>query len=434
MRLLEGARLHDLTLEPDQEAVLLQAFGPTAIRQPYTQNEAGKLRATATRVCAMEDAVCEKLWRDTLDHYAHRHPDFQGTVRARWDRVRHGLLDANAIDTLRRDLIGAYFLSEYTFKSTAYFNPSMVPHPQQDGGDLRVILSVRAVGEGHISSVAFREGRIDAAGTLTVEDAAGVYEAGVLRGFSLRRDAISEAKIADVRFEANGPLSSRILFPLTAKTSNGLEDLRLVRFRDGGEDTYYGTYTAYDGRQIESQLLGTDDFKRFELGELEGDAVGNKGMGLFPRRVNGHYAMIGRQDAERVWLLYSDDLGVWSGGEVIMEPAYPHEAMHMGNCGSPIETPEGWLLLTHGVGPVREYTIGAALLDLDDPSKVIARTDKPLVATDQDDRHGYVPNAVYTCGALVHEGRLVMPFGLADYETRSLDIPVSDLIAQMARL
>jgi predicted GH43/DUF377 family glycosyl hydrolase len=321
-------------------------------------------------------------------------------------------------------------MSEYTFKSTAYFNPSIVSHPSGSQGDeLRVIMSVRAVGEGHISSVAFREGTILPDGTLSVEEPDGVYERGELRGLRMREGTMTECKIADVNFLHNGPLSSRILFPLTSATSNGIEDLRLVKMDDGSG--YYGTYTAYDGRHIASQLLHTEDFERFSLAELEGDAVGNKGMALFPSKVGGHYAMLGRQDAENIWLLYSDQLGHWSGGEVLLAPRYEWEFMHMGNCGSPMRTDHGWLILTHGVGPVREYTIGAALLDLDDPSKVIGRTSVPLVATDEHDRHGYVPNAVYSCGGIVHNDRLVMPFGLADYEVRCIDIGLRDLIDQM---
>lgn len=434
MRLMEGARLQDLALPPDQEAVLLQPFGPAVIRASVP-NEAGKLRATAARLCGLPDDECAALLKAVHAHYAHRHPDWERVIAQRWVRIRAGLLDADAIDETRRALIASYFLSEYTFKSTAYFNPSLVRHPEDEDGDtMRVVMSVRAVGEGHISSVAFRDGAIAPDGTLTIEEAAGVYQAGVLQGFRLQEGTMTGRKTATVTFDHEGALSGRVLFPMTEATSNGIEDMRLVRFEGERGTRYLGTYTAYDGRDIASQMLHTEDFERFDLAELEGDAVGNKGMALFPRRVGGHYAMLGRQDAERVWLLYSDDLHNWSGGEVLLEPAYPFEFMHMGNCGSPIETDEGWLVLTHGVGPMREYAIGAALLDLHDPSRVIARTPRPLVAADESDRHGYVPNAVYSCGGLVHRGRLVLPFGLADYEVRCLDVAVGDLIGQMDRV
>lgn len=434
MRLIEGARLQELSLPPDQEAVILLPFGPAVIRAS-APNEAGKLRATAERLMGLPDEACEALLAEVRAHYAHRHPDWERMIALRWARIRAGLLDADAIGETRRTLIASYFLSEYTFKSTAYFNPSLVPHPDDEGGEeMRVVMSVRAVGEGHLSSIAFREGVIAADGTLTIEEAPGVYQDGVLGGFRLQEGSATGAKTATVTFDHEGGIGSRILFPMTEATSNGLEDLRLVRFEGASSTRYLGTYTAYNGRDIASQLLHTEDFERFDLAELEGDAVGNKGMALFPRRVNGHYAMLGRQDAERVWLLYSDDLHNWSGGEVLLEPAYPYEFMHMGNCGSPIETEEGWLILTHGVGPMREYAIGAALLDLDDPSKVIARTPRPVVAADETDRHGYVPNAVYSCGGLVHRGRLILPFGLADYEVRCLDVGVADLIGQMDRV
>ena len=436
MKLIEGGRLQALHLPPDPDAVLLRPFGPAVFRSPSAAKENGKLRAVAGRLCGLDMDACEAMWADVTTSFEDRHPDWHGAVAERWDRVRHGLLDADAIDPVRQKLIGAFFLSEYTFKSTAYFNPSLVPHTDQSGavdGALRVVMAVRATGEGHISSVAFREGQIAKDGTLTIEDTPGVYQAGVLQGFSLREGTMEEAKTAHIGFEHDLAIGSRILFPMTRATSNGIEDVRLVCLEEGGERRVYGTYTAYDGRRIESQIFVTSDFERFDLMELEGDAVGNKGMALFPRRVNGHYAMLGRQDAERVWLLYSDDLGHWSGGEVILESAYPHEFMHMGNCGSPMETDEGWLVLTHGVGPVREYTLGAALLDLDDPSKVIARLPVPLAATDDSDRHGYVPNAIYSCGGLVHAGRLIVPFGLADWEVRCMDVGVADLIAQMDR-
>ena len=437
MILLDGARLQDLALPPDQEAVLLRPFGPESLSKAHPASETGKLRATAARLAGLSDARCERLLGAVREHYEHRHPEWERAVEARWAKVRAGLLDAGGIDPVRQRLIGAYFLCEYTFKSTAYFNPSVVFCPSDErtpDGARRVVLSVRAVGEGHISSVAFRGGQVAADGTLSVDEPAGVYQSGRLTGYRLREGSMTEAKSAQVEFDHEGDLSSRILFPMTEATANGLEDMRLVRFEEDGEATVYGTYTAYDGREIRSELMETADFERFELHELEGDATRNKGLGLFPRRVRGHYAMLGRQDAERIWLLYSDDLGNWSGGDVLIEPAYPHEFMQMGNCGAPIETDEGWLVLTHGVGPVREYTIGAALLDLDDPSRVIARTARPLLATEESDRHGYVPNAVYSCGAVVHGGRLVMPFGLADYETRCMDIGVPDLIGQMAKI
>ncbi|MCQ8184671.1 hypothetical protein [Parvularcula maris] len=430
MKLIDGARLQDLSLPPDQEAVLLQPFGPVVIRAPYVSNESGKVRSAAERLLALSDEECEALLAKVRDQFGRRHRNFDQIICERWDKVRFALLDADKYDETRRYLIGAFFMSEYTFKSTAYFNPSVVRHPDdKDGDEMKVILSVRAVGEGHISSVAFREGVIKPDGTLEVAEPDGVYERGELSGLRMREGSMTECKIADVNFLHGGPLSSRILFPLTAATSNGIEDLRLVEMDDGSG--YYGTYTAYDGRHIASQMLHTEDFETFSLSDMEGDAVGNKGMALFPSKIGGHYAMLGRQDAEKVWLLYSDQLGHWSGGEVLLEPRYEWEFMHMGNCGSPMRTDEGWLILTHGVGPVREYTIGAALLDLDDPSKVIGRTSVPLVGTDDQDRHGYVPNAVYSCGGIVHNDRLIMPFGLADYEVRCVDVGVRDLIDQM---
>src|SRR5579859_1508387 len=230
-------------------------------------------------------------------------------------------------------------------------------------------------------------------------------------------------------FNPEEDISERVIFPVTAAQSNGIEDARFVAFEDAGETTFYATYTAYSGRAIRSELLETRDFVSFRLTPLRGTAARNKGMALFPRKLDGRYAMIGRQDSENLYLIYSDDLHVWDGGEVILKPEYPWEFVQIGNCGSPIELDEGWLLLTHGVGPVRKYSIGAVLLDKADPSKVLARSSEPLVRPDPSEREGYVPNVVYTCGALRHHDLIILPYAVSDTFSNFATIRIDALLA-----
>jgi predicted GH43/DUF377 family glycosyl hydrolase len=310
------------------------------------------------------------------------------------------------------------------------FNPSIVPHPDQSGipkGALRFVLSLRAVGEGHVSSLTFRAGMIGADGSLSVDLTARLAS-------SPRIGYRTSGPIGDdveVIFEPDEDISERIIFPVTEAQSHGIEDARFVEFSDGDRKTYYATYTAYSGAAIRSELIETSDFMSFRMTPLQGAAARNKGMALFPRRIGGKYAMIARQDNENLYLIYSRDLYRWDGGQAILKPEFPWEFVQIGNCGSPIELDEGWLLLTHGVGPVRKYSIGAALLDKNDPSKVLARSREPLLRPEPSEREGYVPNVVYTCGAMKHNDQIILPYAVSDTFSNFATIKISSLMRAM---
>jgi predicted GH43/DUF377 family glycosyl hydrolase len=238
----------------------------------------------------------------------------------------------------------------------------------------------------------------------------------------------------EVAFQNGEDISERVIFPITASQSNGIEDARFVQFNDGGQKTYYATYTAYSGRAIRSELIETSDFVSFRLSTLKGSAARNKGMALFPKKIDGRYAMIARQDNENLYLIYSDDLYAWDdGGRAILKPEFPWEFVQIGNCGSPIELDEGWLLLTHGVGPVRKYSIGAALLDKNDPSKVLGRLREPLLRPDPSEREGYVPNVVYTCGAMRHHDKIIFPYAVSDTFCNFATIDIASLMKSMEK-
>jgi predicted GH43/DUF377 family glycosyl hydrolase len=331
---------------------------------------------------------------------------------------------------IQRQLIGAYFLNEYSFEASALFNPSIVPHPDQSGapeGALRFILSLRAVGEGHVSSLTFRAGTIAADGSLAVDPTARLASSPRIG----HRVSGPIGDDVEVIFKPDEDISERIIFPVTEAQSHGIEDARFVEFSDGGRKTYYATYTAYSGTAIRSELIETSDFISFRMTPLHGAAARNKGMALFPRRINGKYAMIARQDNENLYLIYSSDLYRWDGGQAILKPEFPWEFVQIGNCGSPIELDEGWLLLTHGVGPVRKYSIGAALLDKKDPSKVIARSREPLLRPEPSEREGYVPNVVYTCGAMRHNDQIILPYAVSDTFSNFATIKISSLMQAM---
>jgi predicted GH43/DUF377 family glycosyl hydrolase len=332
----------------------------------------------------------------------------------------------------QQELVGAYFCHEYSYAAAALMNPSAALHPDQSNlpdDCVRFVMSLRAVGEGHISSIAFREGVLSPSGRLdllpepTSAEAADIVEA---------IPSPDRSGAVTVRCNGNGAISGTVLFPITAQQRNGLEDLRLLRFQDEDEEPiYYGAYTAYSGSQIASELLITRDFKEFTLQPMTGAASLNKGMGLFPRRIGGGYAMIGRQDGESIFYLQSDTLTNWEEGVKIAAPRYPWDLVQMGNCGAPIEIDEGWLLLTHGVGAMRQYSIGAMLLDKDDPRKVLGRTVQPILSPADENREGYVPNVVYSCGGMTVGRRLFLPYGVADSSVAFCWVDVDDLVAEM---
>jgi len=294
-------------------------------------------------------------------------------------------------------------------------------------GALRFILSVRAVGEGHISSLTFRSGLIAANGKVTLDPTARQASIPYLQ----QHEPGTPADCIDVTFKSEVDISERVIFPITNSQSNGIEDARFVELDEGGQRTFYATYTAYSGKAIRSELIETRDFNSFRMTPLKGSAARNKGMALFPKKFNGKYAMIGRQDNESLYLIYSDDLYSWNEGVALLKPQFPWEFVQIGNCGSPIELDQGWLLLTHGVGPVRRYSVGAALLDKSDPSKVLGRCSEPLLRPELSEREGYVPNVVYSCGALRHNDRIILPYAVSDTYCNFATIEIPALINAM---
>jgi predicted GH43/DUF377 family glycosyl hydrolase len=365
-----------------------------------------------------------------LENFQGRHRNLLETFEARADVMEQALAAHGSFSNAQRQLIGAYFLNEYSFEASALFNPSIVPHPDQSNapkGGLRFILSLRAIGEGHVSSLTFRAGTVTADGSLTIDPTARLASSPWIG----HRIAEPDGEHIELTFNPEEELSERVIFPVTESQSNGIEDARFVEFSDEGRKTYYATYTAYSGRAIRSELIETSDFMTFRLSPLKGAAARNKGMALFPRKIGGKYAMIARQDNENLYLIYSDDVHTWDGGQAILKPEFPWEFVQIGNCGSPIELDEGWLLLTHGVGPVRKYSIGAALLDKNDPSKVLARSREPLLRPEPSEREGYVPNVVYTCGAMRHNGQIILPYAVSDTFSNFATIKIPALMQAM---
>jgi predicted GH43/DUF377 family glycosyl hydrolase len=480
-----------IILRPDQTRVLLRPFVPGGAR---------RIASILGRVMALsEECVAELLNRISVE-FSKRHQNTCQLFLERFEQVRSLLVTNAAISEPRQHLIGAYFLAEYSLESAALFNPSIVPHPDQTdlpAGALRFVLSLRATGEGHISSITFLTGIVHADHRIEVLPtnrflteprqvpnpgyqkklfSEKLTETGLTREFTRRvmtklGDSFSledlraglkaeefllpdgmtqadpmnqedreEAKgiwmVArsnyEVQFQPDQQLSERVLFPSTASQSNGIEDARFVHFRnDDGSYVYYATFTAYDGRAIMSQLVETSDFLRFCFSTLNGPAVENKGMALFPRKIKGLYAMLSRQDGENISLMYSDNVHFWHTRTVLLKPKYPWELVQVGNCGSPIETDAGWLVLSHGVGPMRKYCIGAFLLDKDDPGKVLGRLKDPLIKPNETEREGYVPNVVYTCGYMLWDGELIIPYGLADHATGFATVRLDELLAAM---
>jgi|SRR5579871_2321475 len=472
-------------LKPDQSRVLLRPFSPGGPE---------RVAGIIARIMALPEERVGELLLEISTEFSQRHLHIRSLFLERFEQVRESLPKSETISEPRRLLIGSYFLAEYSLESAALFNPSIVPHPDQTGlpaGALRFILSLRATGEGHISSITFRTGIIHRNQRIQIMPATGfiteprqipnplyekalfgrkLSELGLASEFTRRvmnklgesfaledlraklqaeqfrlPDGISQEDHEtaqgiwmlarsnyEVQFRPDQPLAERILFPATPSQRNGIEDARFVRFRNGdGEHIYYATFTAYDGRVVMPELVETSDFLNFRFITLNGPAAENKGMALFPRKIGGSFAMLSRQDNENIYLMFSDNVHFWNECSVLLKPAFPWELVQLGNCGSPIETDAGWLVLSHGVGPMRQYSIGAFLLDRENPAKVIGRLREPLLKPNQDEREGYVPNVVYTCGALVHNGELIIPYGLADHATGFATVPLAEVLAAM---
>ncbi len=474
-------------LKPDQSRVLLRPFSPE------DPQRIGKIIA---RIMSLPEDRVGPLLDEVSAEFSPRHQQIRELFLERFEQVRESLVTDERLSEQRQLLIGSYFLAEYSLESAALFNPSIVPHPDQSDlppGALRFILSLRATGEGHVSSLTFRTGIVHADHRIEVLTATGfltephqipnpVYEKALFarklselglsneftRGVmnklgesfgleELRTNLEVEVKQSrlpdgmvkehqtaahgiwmlarsnyEVQFQPEQQLSERIIFPATPAQRNGIEDARLVCFQnDDGTHIYYATYTAFDGRVVLPELVETSDFLRFRFITLNGPAAQNKGMAIFPRKINGLYAMLSRQDNENMYLMFSDNIHFWHECKLLLKPTFPWELVQLGNCGSPIETEAGWLVLSHGVGPLRKYCIGAFLLDRDDPAKVIGRLREPLLKPNQSEREGYVPNVVYTCGVLLHNGELIIPYGLADHATGFATVPLDEVLAAM---
>jgi predicted GH43/DUF377 family glycosyl hydrolase len=419
-----------LFLRPDPARVVVRPFKPAT--EPRDLNPTDKTRANhiVDRILALDPETAASQLADVLENFEGRHRNLLEIFEARADEMENAFAAHSTFSKIQRQLVGAYFLHEYSFEASALFNPSIVSHPDQSGapqGGSRFMLSLRAVGEGHVSSLTFRSGSIAADGSVTVDPTARLASIPRVR----RRTSGPDGDDVEVIFKPDEHISERVIFPITESQSNGIEDARFVEFDECGQRTFYATYTAYSGKAIRSELIQTTDFMSFRMSPLRGTAAQNKGMALFPRKINGRYAMIGRQDNENLYLIYSDDLYTWNGGQVILKPQFPWEFVQIGNCGSPIELDNGWLLLTHGVGAVRKYSIGAVLLNKEDPSKVLARSREPLVRPDMSEREGYVPNVVYTCGAMRHNDQIILPYAVSDTFFNFATIKIAALMQAM---
>ena len=470
-------------LDPDPRRVIPRFFGP---------GDEKRLRGIIKRIRALDRSAVSELLSSLRQSFQKKHPDPVAIAKSNYDAVKHLISDEDDLEEERRLLIGAYFTMEYAIESAALFNPSMVPAIVQDAaaeGSTRFVMSLRATGEGHISSVVFRRGVIDrddririepvsqysrrlqvvenrqfekqtylkklidigALGTETDEVLILLGETFNFVELNLAIDAVRESRESTLSFcetvdkmialaRANYDLhlpdlndvSEFVIFPNSDAESHGIEDMRLVRFQsDDGGICYYGVYTAYDGSNIMPQLLETTGFHTVKIRTLGGRYALNKGMALFPRKVGGRYLMLGRLDNENLFLLRSDDVLFWNEAELLIKPKFAWEIIQIGNCGSPMETESGWLVLTHGVGPMRQYSIGAVLLDRDDPSRVIGRLPEPLLVPTEDERVGYVPNVVYSCGGLIHNDKLVIPYAISDRSTTFALVSLPELLAEL---
>ena len=426
---MQFLRHYPLRLLAEPARVVIRPFHIASEPRDLNPQQMERTRRIVGAVLALPEETCESILELINRDFGTRHWQTREVYLGRYKRIAEDdLRMKQELSDVRRQVIGAHFCHEYSYAAAAIMNPSIVPHVDQSGlspGAQRFILSLRTVGEGHISSISFREGIIDAEGEMTLWPQPPF-------SMALDSEPIAGDDVVVAHLPASAPISGGVVFPFTPAQRNGLEDLRLVQFDKGdGAHTYFGTYTAYSGSAIRSELIATDDFRRYTLTPLRGAGSVGKGMGLFPRHIDGGYAMIGRQDSESMYYMQSDDLLRWDGGEKIIAPKYPWELVQMGNCGAPIELDEGWLLLTHGVGALRQYSIGAALLDKKDPRKVLARSVTPFLSPSAETREGYVPNVVYTCGALKHGDTLLVPYGVADSSVSFVLVDTRALLLSM---
>ncbi len=478
----------DVCLLPDPRRVIAKPFIPGGDVFPDGRNRVQRILA---RVLGLAEDAVAPLLAETTARFTSRHVHLPSVLERNFGEVARYIEQPNALSPARRQLIGAYFTHEYAIDAAALSNPSIVRAPYQEGvaaGSLRFIISLRAIGEGHLSSIQFRSGVIDSDGKLaldatspfartathhppTYEKAVFTAKLSELQSYTETAQRVLEplpehfsaeqleAALREVQeasaqdqgvlqvtrtihwlassnysstFHGDSMVSERVIFPSGPTESQGMEDARFVRFTyDDGSVTYFATYTAYDGYRILPQLIETRDFVSFRVSTLNGSSAVNKGIALFPRKVGGSFMALGRLDNENNHLIRSDNVRFWHGRETIQEPQEPWELIQLGNCGSPIETEAGWLVITHGVGPFRRYCLGALLLDLHDPARVIGRLREPLLQPAEDERDGYVPNVVYSCGAMAHAGLLILPYGFSDVGARVATLRLDDLLSAL---
>lgn len=484
---------HQKELNIKRKAIRITGDTSRVITCLHLPEDKKRISRIIHRVIALSHAETMNLWIQIMGDFAQRHENIESIFERNLYEIKDYLPRNVVLSDVQKALIGSCFTKEYSIESAALFNPSIVPHPDQSHlkkGSLRFIMSLRATGEGHISSIVFRSGTLALDNKFRFDPISQYVETPDLKfdpiykrnpfrlklkemganneitnhilshlsenfayneliqkmGDLRRNPLFSEDHqnrtfeiirwLADsnyeVSFHADHRISERVIFPVSINESRGIEDARFVQFfNDNGEVLYYATYTAYNGITILPQLIETKDFVTFNVLTLNGKAVQNKGMALFPRKIGGRYAMLSRQDGENNHIMFSENIHFWQTSQIIQKPEFSWEFLQIGNCGSPLETNEGWIVLTHGVGPMRQYCISAVLLDLDNPSKVIRRLDEPLLSPNEKEREGYVPNVVYSCGALINNNELVIPYAMSDINSGIATIAVKDLLNAM---
>lgn len=476
---------------PDSKRVITKPFTPGG---KISQDGRTRIERILDRIFALSEDETKEILNTIRKRFSNRHRDIDSIFSANFSCVAERFIKKPALSTEQRLLIGAYFTHEYSIDSAALTNPSMVKAPDQTGlapGNTRFILSLRAIGEGHISSIEFRSGVIDATGEIKLEVPSQyvetarheppIYEKAIFQSKLIELHAYNEIaaqvmgslapkfSLGDLEkaiavveqqhvsrsdseivahatrtlhwlassnyqssFSPDTQLSERVLFPTGPTESSGMEDARFVRFiRDDGTVTHFATYTAYDGHQILPQLIETPDFLTYRIATLNGACAENKGIALFPRKIDGLYFALARQDNENNFLMWSDNVRFWHESQLIQEPVRSWEMIQLGNCGSPLETDAGWLVITHGVGAMRQYALGAILLDKEDPSKVIGHLAEPLLEPIEEERDGYVPNVVYSCGGMIAGDQLVLPYGFGDIGTRIATFRLDDVLSAL---
>jgi predicted GH43/DUF377 family glycosyl hydrolase len=471
---------------------LLNGESARVITRPHIPGDEARIKRLIERVAKLSDEDAQHLLEAVMQDFSGRHRNFRGVLERNFARIAEHVPQQLSLSDGHQLLLGAYYTAEYSVEAAALFNPSIVPHPDQKGvkkGSHRFVMSFRATGEGHVSSIEFRSGIVDEYDDIYFDpisqyvatpethtdpiyhrlhfrrklEELGAHDRimnKLLRGLGesftfddlekkIKKLLSTKFRLKDKRhaidtvlwlarsnyevvFESGEQISERVIFPVSENESSGIEDARFVRFQDDDKSViYYATYTAYNGIDILPQILETTDFLTFKMHTIAGKAAQNKGMALFPRKVNGKYVMLSRQDGVNNYIMFSDSLRFWNDAKLLQEPVHPLEFVQIGNCGSPVETPAGWLALFHGVGPMRRYSVWAELLDLDDPSQVIGRMDEPILTPDEHERDGYVPNVVYTCGSMIHGDTLVIPYGIADQRCRIATVSIPDLLTKL---